>query len=240
MSQGPGKGSHRRCILATPPFNSLFHHGHGEELCKSVLREYHTTLQAKSLQISGDFCEISSEEAIETAKQLMLKEGLFKMQKTSEKLFWLMKMMKTMTGMGMPLGFSTLQRFQRWLSLVELGIYSEMLQTSRSVQNCSHPHLFSRKYGACHLLQTQNCSLEVFHILLMSKTRSMAGKPFCLRRLGKSSIEAALFQKYDEEMSLLDRISAQKLEETEYLRSMEASPRSISERICIKCEEESM
>ncbi|XP_052111953.1 uncharacterized protein LOC127739744 isoform X2 [Arachis duranensis] len=46
--------------------------------------------------------EISSEEAIETAKQLMLKEGLF-MQKTSEKLFWLMKMMKTMTGMGMPL-----------------------------------------------------------------------------------------------------------------------------------------
>ncbi|KAL1363629.1 hypothetical protein HN51_011836 [Arachis hypogaea] len=40
-----------------------------------------------------------------------------------------------------------------------------------------------------------------------------------------------LFQKYDEEMSLLDRISAQKLEETEYLRSMEASPRSISERI---------
>ncbi|XLR49348.1 hypothetical protein S83_000020 [Arachis hypogaea] len=215
MSQGPGKGSHRRCILATPPFNSLFHHGHGEELCKSVLREYRTTLQAKSLQISGDFCEISSEEAIETAKQLMLKEGLFKMQKTSEKLFWLMKMMKTMTGMGMPLGFSTLQRFQRWLSLVELGIYSEMLQTSRSVQNCSHPHLFSRKYGACHLLQTQNCSLEVFHILLMSK-------------------EAALFQKYDEEMSLLDRISAQKLEETEYLRSMEASPRSISERICIK------
>ncbi|QHO07838.1 uncharacterized protein DS421_14g467230 [Arachis hypogaea] len=31
MSQGSGKGSHRRCILATPPFNSLFHHGHGEE-----------------------------------------------------------------------------------------------------------------------------------------------------------------------------------------------------------------
>ncbi|XLR03870.1 hypothetical protein S83_070068 [Arachis hypogaea] len=40
-----------------------------------------------------------------------------------------------------------------------------------------------------------------------------------------------LFQKYHEEMSILDRISAQKLEETEYLGSMEASPRSISDRI---------
>ncbi|MED6132132.1 hypothetical protein PIB30_016344 [Stylosanthes scabra] len=40
-----------------------------------------------------------------------------------------------------------------------------------------------------------------------------------------------LFQKYDEEMSLLDRITAQKLQETEYLRSMEASPTSISKRI---------
>ncbi|XP_072078837.1 cysteine synthase isoform X5 [Arachis hypogaea] len=57
---------------------------------------------------------ISSEEAIETAKQLMLKEGLF-MQKTSEKLFLLMKMMKTMTGMGMPLVSGDIfKQFWKW------------------------------------------------------------------------------------------------------------------------------
>ncbi|MED6173695.1 hypothetical protein PIB30_062071 [Stylosanthes scabra] len=40
-----------------------------------------------------------------------------------------------------------------------------------------------------------------------------------------------LFQKYDEEMSFLHRISAQKLQETESLRSIKVAPRSISERI---------
>ncbi|XP_073128124.1 uncharacterized protein [Henckelia pumila] len=43
-----------------------------------------------------------------------------------------------------------------------------------------------------------------------------------------------LFQKYDEEMLFLDRISAQKLHETESLRSIQACPRSISERIVHK------
>ncbi|KAK2647904.1 hypothetical protein Ddye_015393 [Dipteronia dyeriana] len=40
-----------------------------------------------------------------------------------------------------------------------------------------------------------------------------------------------VFQKYDEEMMFLDRVSAQKLQETESLRSIQACPRSISERI---------
>ncbi|PRQ16552.1 putative ribosomal protein L34Ae [Rosa chinensis] len=40
-----------------------------------------------------------------------------------------------------------------------------------------------------------------------------------------------VFQKYDEEMMYLDRISAQKLHETESLRSIQVCPRSISERI---------
>ncbi|KAL3824788.1 hypothetical protein ACJIZ3_020817 [Penstemon smallii] len=44
----------------------------------------------------------------------------------------------------------------------------------------------------------------------------------------------AVFQKYDEEMLFLDRISAQKLHETESLRSIQACPRSISERIVHK------
>ncbi|KAK7380044.1 hypothetical protein VNO78_32394 [Psophocarpus tetragonolobus] len=43
-----------------------------------------------------------------------------------------------------------------------------------------------------------------------------------------------VFQKYDEDMSFLDRISAQKLHETESLRSIKVSPRSISERIVFK------
>ncbi|KAK7358283.1 hypothetical protein VNO77_00210 [Canavalia gladiata] len=43
-----------------------------------------------------------------------------------------------------------------------------------------------------------------------------------------------LFQKYDEEMAILDRISAQKLHETESLRSIQVSPRSMSERIMHK------
>ncbi|XLR66219.1 hypothetical protein S83_016891 [Arachis hypogaea] len=43
-----------------------------------------------------------------------------------------------------------------------------------------------------------------------------------------------LFQKYDEEMSFLHRISAQKLQETESLRSIKVAPRSISERIVYK------
>ncbi|XP_073014584.1 uncharacterized protein [Primulina eburnea] len=43
-----------------------------------------------------------------------------------------------------------------------------------------------------------------------------------------------LFQKYDEEMLFLDRISVQKLHETESLRSIQACPRSISERIVHK------
>ncbi|KAL5544776.1 hypothetical protein UlMin_008560 [Ulmus minor] len=40
-----------------------------------------------------------------------------------------------------------------------------------------------------------------------------------------------VFEKYDEEMLFLDRISAQKLHETESLRSIKVSPRSVSERI---------
>ncbi|XP_068309315.1 uncharacterized protein [Pyrus communis] len=40
-----------------------------------------------------------------------------------------------------------------------------------------------------------------------------------------------VFQKYDEEMMFLDRISAQKLHETESLKSIQVCPRSISERI---------
>ncbi|KAF3438568.1 hypothetical protein FNV43_RR21331 [Rhamnella rubrinervis] len=43
-----------------------------------------------------------------------------------------------------------------------------------------------------------------------------------------------VFQKYDEEMMFLDRISAQKLQETESLRSIQVCPRSISERIVHK------
>ncbi|KAH0773396.1 hypothetical protein KY290_010533 [Solanum tuberosum] len=43
-----------------------------------------------------------------------------------------------------------------------------------------------------------------------------------------------IFQKYDEEMLFFDRISAQKLHETETLRSIQACPRSISDRIVHK------
>ncbi|XP_057951964.1 uncharacterized protein LOC131146395 [Malania oleifera] len=43
-----------------------------------------------------------------------------------------------------------------------------------------------------------------------------------------------VFQKYDDEMAFLDRISAQKLHETELLRSIQVCPRSISERIVHK------
>ncbi|GAB2225394.1 hypothetical protein Droror1_Dr00006186 [Drosera rotundifolia] len=43
-----------------------------------------------------------------------------------------------------------------------------------------------------------------------------------------------VFQKYDEEMHFLDRLSAQKLHETETLRSFKVQPRSISERIVYK------
>ncbi|XP_050203509.1 uncharacterized protein LOC126653618 [Mercurialis annua] len=43
-----------------------------------------------------------------------------------------------------------------------------------------------------------------------------------------------VFQKYDEEMMFLDRISAQKLHETESLRSIQVNPRSISDRIVHK------
>ncbi|KAJ8540509.1 hypothetical protein K7X08_032496 [Anisodus acutangulus] len=43
-----------------------------------------------------------------------------------------------------------------------------------------------------------------------------------------------IFQKYDEEMLFFDRISAQKLHETESLRSIQACPRSIPDRIVHK------
>eukprot|EP00257_Ricinus_communis_P022839 XP_015582687.1 uncharacterized protein LOC8271822 [Ricinus communis] len=43
-----------------------------------------------------------------------------------------------------------------------------------------------------------------------------------------------VFQKYDEEMMFLDRISAQKLHETESLKSIQVNPRSISDRIVHK------
>ncbi|CAH2067146.1 unnamed protein product [Thlaspi arvense] len=43
-----------------------------------------------------------------------------------------------------------------------------------------------------------------------------------------------VFQKYDEEMTFLTRISAQKLQETESLKSIMVEPRSISERIVHK------
>uniref|UniRef100_A0A7N0T1F7 Uncharacterized protein n=1 Tax=Kalanchoe fedtschenkoi TaxID=63787 RepID=A0A7N0T1F7_KALFE len=44
----------------------------------------------------------------------------------------------------------------------------------------------------------------------------------------------AVFQKYDEEMLFFDRISAQKLHETESLRSIQSRPRSVSDRIVYK------
>ncbi|XP_047333088.1 uncharacterized protein LOC124936618 [Impatiens glandulifera] len=44
----------------------------------------------------------------------------------------------------------------------------------------------------------------------------------------------AMFKKYDEEMLLLDKISAQKLHQTESLRSIHSCPRSLSERITNK------
>ncbi|OVA02954.1 Ribosomal protein L34Ae [Macleaya cordata] len=44
----------------------------------------------------------------------------------------------------------------------------------------------------------------------------------------------AVFRKYDEEMLFFDRISAQKLSETESLRAIEVCPRSISQRIVHK------
>lgn len=43
-----------------------------------------------------------------------------------------------------------------------------------------------------------------------------------------------VYQKYDEEMMYLDRISAQKLHETESLKSIQVEPRSISQRIVHK------
>ncbi|KAK4735925.1 hypothetical protein R3W88_010186 [Solanum pinnatisectum] len=43
-----------------------------------------------------------------------------------------------------------------------------------------------------------------------------------------------VFQKYDEEMLFLDKISVQKLHETESLRSIQSCPRSISDRIVHK------
>ncbi|MCD7451795.1 hypothetical protein HAX54_013444 [Datura stramonium] len=43
-----------------------------------------------------------------------------------------------------------------------------------------------------------------------------------------------VFQKYDEEMLFLDRISVQKLHETESLRSIQSCPKSISDRIVYK------
>ncbi|KAK9668800.1 hypothetical protein RND81_13G087600 [Saponaria officinalis] len=43
-----------------------------------------------------------------------------------------------------------------------------------------------------------------------------------------------VYQKYDEEMMFLDRLSAQKLHETESLRSFQVEPRSISQRIVHK------
>lgn len=43
-----------------------------------------------------------------------------------------------------------------------------------------------------------------------------------------------IFQKYDEEMLFFDRITAQKLHETESLRSIQACPRSLSDRIVHK------
>ncbi|KAK9090966.1 hypothetical protein Sjap_024143 [Stephania japonica] len=44
----------------------------------------------------------------------------------------------------------------------------------------------------------------------------------------------SMFTKYDEEMIFFDRISAQKLNETESLRAVEVNPRSISQRIVHK------
>ncbi|XLT90908.1 hypothetical protein HN873_012583, partial [Arachis hypogaea] len=215
---------------------------------------------------------ISSEEAIETAKQLMLKEGLFVKDAEDERETFLVdEDDEDNDGNGNAIG--------EWGYLCNLNSFGsgEHRHKGRTSEEQKNKDRTSEEHRRLQILEpksrvdigsndgflwlnwefTQKCCKQadqfriapipiyspgntVFHILLMSKTRSMAGKPFCLRRLRKSSIEAALFQKYDEEMSLLDRISAQKLEETEYVRSMEASPRSISERICIKCEEESM
>ncbi|XP_017701314.2 uncharacterized protein LOC103719570 [Phoenix dactylifera] len=54
------------------------------------------------------------------------------------------------------------------------------------------------------------------------------------RRSSSNWESYTLFRKYDEEMMFFDRVSAQKLSETESLRSIKFQPRSISERIVHK------
>ncbi|PKA54119.1 hypothetical protein AXF42_Ash018129 [Apostasia shenzhenica] len=54
------------------------------------------------------------------------------------------------------------------------------------------------------------------------------------RRSSSNWESYAMFRKYDEEMMFFDRISAQKLTETESFRSLNAKPRSISQRFLKK------
>ncbi|XP_039060598.1 uncharacterized protein LOC120204604 isoform X2 [Hibiscus syriacus] len=61
---------------------------------------------------------------------------------------------------------------------------------------------------------------------------SVTNDPFSSSSISCPKWESyTVFQKYDEEMVFLDRISAQKLQKTESLRFIQACPRSISERI---------
>ncbi|KAK1320308.1 hypothetical protein QJS10_CPA03g00515 [Acorus calamus] len=59
--------------------------------------------------------------------------------------------------------------------------------------------------------------------------------PFSSSRRSSSLWETyTMFRKYDEEMMFFDRVSAQKLSETESFRSIQYKPRSMSERIVYK------
>ncbi|GAB2292855.1 hypothetical protein Dimus_027089 [Dionaea muscipula] len=60
------------------------------------------------------------------------------------------------------------------------------------------------------------------------------------RRNGRKWESYTVFQKYDEEMIILDQISARKLQETESLRSFKVQPRSMSERIVYKLSTDKM
>ncbi|XLR61596.1 hypothetical protein S83_012268, partial [Arachis hypogaea] len=147
---------------------------------------------------------ISSEEAIETAKQLMLKEGLF----VSSLIFG--------SGEHRHKGRTSEEQKNKDRTSEEHRRL-QILEPKSRVDIGSNDGFLWLNWEFTQKCCKQADQFRIAPIPIYSPgntTRSMAGKPFCLRRLRKSSIEAALFQKYDEEMSLLDRISAQKLEET--------------------------